>query len=132
MLKPLTMWITPNCGKFLKRREYQITLPVSWETCMQVEKQQLKWDMEQLTGSNWERSISRLYIVTLFNFYAEYIMWNAGLDDSQAGVKIAGRNINNPIYAQDTTLMVESEEELRSLLMRMKEESEKAGLKLNI
>ena len=59
-------------------------------------------------------------------------MWNAGLDDSQAGVKIAGRNINNPIYAQDTTLMVESEEELRSLLMRMKEESEKAGLKLNI
>ena len=59
-------------------------------------------------------------------------MWNAGLDDSQAGVKIAGRNINNPRYAQDTTLMVESEEELRSLLMRMKEESEKAGLKLNI
>ena len=68
----------------------------------------------------------------LFNLYAEYIMWNAGLDDSQAGVKIAGRNINNPRYAQDTTLMVESEEELRSLLMRMKEESEKAGLKLNI
>ena len=59
-------------------------------------------------------------------------MWNAGLDDSQAGVKIAGRNINNPRYAQDTTLMAESEEELRSLLMRMKEESEKAGLKLNI
>ena len=59
-------------------------------------------------------------------------MWNAGLDDSQAGVKIAGRNINNPRYAQDTTLMAESEEELRGLLMRMKEESEKAGLKLNI
>ena len=59
-------------------------------------------------------------------------MKNARLDESQVGVKIAGRNINNPIYAQDTTLMVESEEELRSLLMRMKEESEKAGLKLNI
>ena len=77
--------------------------------------------------------MTRLYIVTcLFNFYAEYIMRNAGLDESQVGVKIAGRNINNPRYAQDTTLMAESEEELRSLLMRMKEESEKAGLKLNI
>ena len=58
-------------------------------------------------------------------------MRNAGLDDSQAGIKTAGRNINNPIYADDTTVMVESEEELNSLLMRVKEESEKAGLKLN-
>ena len=68
----------------------------------------------------------------LFNFYAEYIMWNAGLDEAQAGIKIAGRNINNLRYADDTTLMAESEEELRSLLMKMKEESEKVGLKLNI
>ena len=52
--------------------------------------------MEQLTGSNWERSISRLYIVTLFNFYAEYIMQNAGLDEAQIGIKIAGKHINNP------------------------------------
>ena len=59
-------------------------------------------------------------------------MWNAGLDEAQAGIKIAGRNINNLIYAEDTTLMAESEEELKSLLMKMKEESEKAGLKLNI
>ena len=132
MLKPLTMWITPNCGKFLKRREYQITLPVSWETCMQVEKQQLKWDMEQLTGSNWERSISRLYIVTLFNFYAEYIMQNARLNDSQAGIKIAGRNINNLRYGDDTTRMAEIGEEPQSLLMGVKDESEKVGLKLNI
>ena len=70
----------------------------------------------------------------LFNFYAEYIMRNAGLEEAQAGIKIAGRNINNLRYADDTTLMAESEEELKSLLMKvkMKEESEKVGLKLNI
>ena len=67
----------------------------------------------------------------LFNLYAEYIMWNAGLDEAQAGIKIAGKNINNLRYADDTTLMAESEEELKSLLMRVKE-SEKVGLKLNI
>ena len=67
----------------------------------------------------------------LFNLHAEYIMRNAGLDETQAGIKIAGRNINNLIYAEDTTLMAESKEELKSLLM-VKEESEKAGLKLNI
>ena len=65
----------------------------------------------------------------LFNLYAEYIMWNAGLDEAQAGIKIAGRNISNLRY---TTLMAEGEEELKSLLMKVKEESEKAGLKLNI
>ena len=68
----------------------------------------------------------------LFNFYAEYIMRNAGLDEAQAGIKIAGRNINNLGYADDTTLMAESTEELKNILMKMKEESEKAGLKLNI
>ena len=68
----------------------------------------------------------------LFNLYAEYIMRNAGLEEAQAGIKIAGRNINNLRYANDTTLVVESEEELKSLLMNMKEESEKVGLKLNI
>ena len=66
----------------------------------------------------------------LFNFYAEYIMLNARLDEAQAGVKIAGRNINNLRYADDTILMAESEEEVKSLLMKVKEESEKAGLKL--
>ena len=66
--------------------------------------------------------MSRLYIVTcLFNLYAEYIMWNARLDEAQAGIKIAGRNINNLRYADDTTLMAESEEELKSLLMKVKE-----------
>ena len=68
----------------------------------------------------------------LFNFYAEYIMRNAGLDEKQAGIKIARRNINNLRYADDTTIMAESEEELKSLLMKVKEESEKVGLKLNI
>ena len=66
------------------------------------------------------------------NLYAEYIMRNAGLNEAQAGIKIAGRNINNLRYADDTTLMAESEEELKSLLMKVKEESEKTGLKLNI
>ena len=68
----------------------------------------------------------------LFNLYAEYIVRNAGLEEAQAGIKIAGRNINNLKYADDTTLMAESEEEPKSLLMKVKEESEKVGLKLNI
>ena len=68
----------------------------------------------------------------LFNFYAEYIMRNAGLEEAQAGIKIAGRNINNLRYADDTIFMAESEEELKSLLMKVKEESKKVGLKLNI
>ena len=69
---------------------------------------------------------------SLFNLYAEYIMRNAGLEEAQAGIKIAGRNINNLKYADDSTLMAESEEELKSLLMKVKEESGKVGLKLNI
>ena len=68
----------------------------------------------------------------LFNVYAEYIMWNARLDEAQAGIKIAGRNINNLRYADDTTPMAEREEELKSLLMKVKEESEEVALKLNI
>ena len=73
--------------------------------------------------------MSKPYIVTLlFDLYVEYIMRNAGLDEAQAGIKIAGRRINNLRYAHDTTLIAESEEELKSLLMKVKEESEKAGL----
>ena len=68
----------------------------------------------------------------LFNLYAEYLMRDAGLEEAQAGIKIAGRNINNLRYADDTTLMAESEEELKGLMMKVKEESEKVGLKLNI
>ena len=93
------------------------------------QNQQLELDMVQ----KWERSMTRLYIVTcLFNLYAEYILQTASLDESPAGIKIAGRNIKNLIYADDTTPMAESKEELKSLLMRVKEEREKAGLKPNI
>ena len=77
--------------------------------------------------------MSKLYIVTcLFNFYAEYIIRNAGLDEEQDGIKTAGRNINHLRYTDDTSLIAESEEKLKSLLRKMKEESEKVGLKLNI
>ena len=77
-------------------------------------------------------SLGHILSPCLFKLYAEYIMRNAGLDEAQAGIKIAGRNINNLRYADDTTLMAESKEELKSLLMKLKKESEKAGLKLNI
>ena len=73
-----------------------------------------------------------MYLSCLFNLEAEYVMWNARLDEAQAGIKIVQRNSNNLRYADDTTLKAESEEELKSLLMRVKEESEKVGLKLNI
>ena len=76
--------------------------------------------------------MSRLYIVTRLNLCAEYIMINAGLEEAQVGIKIARRNINNLRYADDTTLMAQSEEELKSLLINVKEESEKVGFKLNI
>ena len=88
---------------------------------MQVTKQQLRPYMEQLTVQNWEKSMRRLYTVTLFNLYTEYITRNAGLDELQAGIKIDRTNTSNIRYADDTTLMVESEEELKSLLMRVKE-----------
>ena len=80
------------------------------------------------------KGVCQGYILSpcLFNFYAEYIMRNAGLEEPQAGIKIAGRNISVLRYTDDTTLTVESEEELKSLLMKVKEESEKVGLKLNI
>ena len=98
---------------------------------MQVKKEQLELDMEQQTGSKLEKEYVKAS-PCLFNLYAEYIMRKAGLEESQAGIKIARRNINNLRYADDTTLVAESEEELKSLLMKVKEESEKAGLKLNI
>ena len=95
--------------------------------------------MEQQTGSKYGKEYIKylyswqLYVVTsLYNLYAEYITWTIWLDESQARIKIAGRNINRLRYADDTTLMAESEEELKTLLMMVKEESEKAGLKLNI
>ena len=89
---------------------------------MQVKKQQLKPDMEQIGKGARQGCILSPY---LFNFYAEYIMQNAGLGETQAGIKFARRNINNLRYTDDISLMAESEEELKSLLMKVKEESEK-------
>ena len=102
-----------------------------WEICMQVKKQELELNMEQQTGSKFKRCMSRLYTVSLL-IYADYIMWNARLDEAQTGIKIAGRNNNNLRITDDSTLMAESEEELKSLLMNVNEESEKVDLKLNI
>ena len=102
---------------------------------MQIRKQQLELDMEQQTGSKLGKEYvcqSCILSPCLFNLYAEIIMRNTGLDEAQAGIKIAWRNINNLRDADDTTLMAESEEELKSLLMKVKEESEKAGLKLDV
>ena len=90
MPKPLTMWITINCGKFLERQEYQTTWPASWEICTQVKKQQLELDMEQQTGSkSGKEFVKAVYILSpcLLNLYAEYIMQNAGLDEAQSAIK---------------------------------------------
>ena len=107
--------------------EYQTTLPASWETYMQVKKQQLEPDTEQEDWFQIGKGVRQGCILSpcLFDLYAEYIMRNAGLDEAHAGIKISGRNINNLRYADDTTLMVESEKELKSFLMKVKEEREK-------
>ena len=124
-----------------------MTLPASWEACKQVKKQKLELDMEQWTGSKLGKKYSRLYIFTLLIFtftymqstsyfhyylYTEYIMQNARLNEAQAGIKTAGRNINNLRYADNTACMAEGKEKLKNLLMKMKGENEKVGLKLNI
>ena len=133
MLKTLTVWTTTNCGKFFKRWEYQTTLPASWETCMQVKKQQLELDMEQLTGSKLRKKyIKAVYWHLAYLTYMQSISCEILYNELQAGIKIVGRHTSNFRYADDPTLMAESEEELKSLLMKVKEASEKAGLKLNI
>ena len=101
---------------------------------MQVKKQQLELDMEQQTGYKLRKGyVKAVYCYPAYLTYMQSTSCKiAGLDEAQAGIKIAGRNINNLRYADDTTLMAESEEELKSLLMKVKEESYKADLKLNI
>ena len=103
--KPLTVWITINCGKFLKRWKYQTTWPASWETRMQIRKQlrtgQRTTDWFQIGKGVRQGCILAL---CLFISYTEFIMRNAGLDEAQAGIKISGRNINNLRNADDTTL----------------------------
>ena len=101
---------------------------------MQVKKQQLAHEMEPTDWFKLGKGVCQGCILSpcLFNLHAEHIMRNAGLEETQAGIKIAGRNISHLRYADDTTLMAESEEELKSLLMKVKEESEKVGFKLSI
>ena len=131
-LKSLTMWITMNCGKFFKIWEYHTTLPASREVCMQVKKQQTRTWNNGLVP-NWEGVCQGCVLSPcLFNLHAECIMQNAGVDEAQAGIKTARRNINNIRYADDTILMTENEEELKYLLKKVKEESKNVGLKLNI
>ena len=133
MTRPLTVWITIN-WKILK----EIGIP-DHLTCL-LRNLYAGQEATVRTGhgtTDWfqiGKGVCQGCILSpfLFNLYAEYIMRNAGLDEAQVGIKISGRNINNFRYADDASLMAESEEELKSLLMKVKEESEKVGLKLNI
>ena len=132
MPKPLTVWITIN-WKILKEMGIPDHL-----TLRNLYTDQEATIITEHGTTDWfqiGKGVHQGCILSpcLFNFYAEYIMRNAGLEEAQAGIEIAGRNINNLRHADDTTLMAESEEELKSLLMKVKEESEKVGLnKLNI
>ena len=136
MLKLFIVWITANWGKFPSLQEMGIpdhltcllrSLYAGQEATVRTERETTDW-FRIGKGVHQGRILSSC----LFNLYAEYIMPNARLDEAQVEIKIATRNINNLRYANDTTLMAESEEELKSLLIKVKEESEKAGLKLNI
>ena len=131
--KPLTVWITTN-WKILKD-----TGILDHLTCLlrDLYARQEATDRMGYGTTEWfqiGKGVCQGHILSpcFFNLYAEYIMRNAELDEAQAGIKIARRNINNLRYADDTTLMTESEEELKSLLMKVKDESEKVGIKLNI
>jgi len=132
-LKPLTMWITTN-WKIVQEIGVPDHLSCLLRNLYAVQEATVRTRHGIMNWLKIEKGVCQGCISSpcLFNFYAEYIMRNSGLDEAQAGIKIVGRNISNPRYADDTTLMVESEEELKSLLMRVKEESETAGLKLNI
>ena len=125
MPKPLTVWITINCGKFW--RNFLRNLYTGLEATVRTVHGTTDW----FQIGKWVYQ-GCILSPCLFNLYAEYIMRNAGLEEAQAGIKISGRNINNLRYADNTTLMAESEEELKSLLIKVKDESEKVGLKLNI
>ena len=129
----LLVWITTNCEKFLKMGIpnhltcFLRSLYAGQEVTVRIGHGITDWFQ---IGKGVRQGC--ILSPCLYNFYAEYIMKNAGLEETQAGIKIAGRNISNLRCADDTTLMAESEEELKSLLMKVREESEKVGLKLNI
>ena len=133
MSKPLTMWITTN-WKIRKEMGIPDHLTCFLRNLYAGQEATVRIGHGTTDWFQIGKGVSQGCILSpcLFNLYAEYIMRNAGLDEAQAGIKIARRSINNLRYADDTTLMVESEEELKSLLIKVKEESEKLGLKLNI
>ena len=132
MPKPLIMWITVN-WEILKEMGIADHLPCLLRNLYARQEATVRTGHGTTYWFQIRKGVHQGCILSpcLFNLYAEYIMRNAGLDEAQAGIKIAGRSINNLRYADDTTLMAESEE-LKSLLMKVKEESEKVGLKLNI
>ena len=133
MPKPLTVWIIIN-WKILKEMGIPDHLICLLRNLYTGQEATVRTGHGTTDWFQIEKGVHQDCILSpcLFNLYAEYIMRNAGLEEAQAGIKNAGRNINNLKYADDTTLMAESEEELKSLLMKVKEESEKVGLKLNI
>ena len=132
MPKPLTVWITTNYEKFFKRWEYQ-TLTCFLRNLYAGQEATVRTGHETTDWFQIGKGVHQGCILSscLFNLHAEYIMRNARLDEAQVGIKVAGRNINNLRYVDDTTLMAEREE-VKSLLMQVKVESEKVGLKLNI
>ena len=130
MPKPLTVWITTNCGKILQEMGITDHLSCLLRNLYAVQEAIVRTGHG--TRDWFQIGKDCISSPCLLNLYAEYIMQNAGLDEAQPGINIAGRNINNLRYTDDTTLMAESEEELKSLLMKMREKSEKVGLKLNI
>ena len=127
MPKPLTMWITMNCGKFFKRWGIPDHLTCLLRNVYAGQEATIRTGHGKTDWFQIGKGVCQDCILSfcLFNLYAEYIMRNAGLAEAQAGVKMARKHINNLRYADDTTLMAESEEELKSLLMKVKEESEK-------
>ena len=131
MLKPLTVWITTN-WKILKEMGIPDHLTCFLRNLYAGQEVTVRTEHGTIDWFQIGKEVCQGCILSpcLFNLYAEYIIRNAGLDEAQAGIKIAGRNINNLRYAGDTTLMAESEEELKSLLMKVKEEHEKSGLKI--
>ena len=132
MPKPLTVWITIKLWKILKEMGIPDHLTCLLRNLYSVQEATVRAGHETTDWFQIEKGVHQGCILSpcLFNLNAEYIMRNAGLDEAQGGIKIAGRNINNLRNADDTTLMAESEEELKSLLMKVKEESEKVVLKL--
>ena len=130
-LKPLTVWFTTD-WKILKEMRVLDHLTCFLRNLYAGQEATVRTRHETTEWFKTVKGVRHGCVLSPFNFCADYVMQNAGLDESQVGIKIARRNINNFRYTDDTTLLAESEEELKSLLMRAKEKSEKAGLKFNI